>query len=577
MSFVVVVNANERFVKFAHRETPYYSSFKKTGDAITIYSGELHRVEKYLEEVCWNTNPNLLMINESFSVLKIDKINELIWFANSISGLEPLFYYNENDFFIISDDFWEVLNVIRPEEGDLDEESIFEYLNLPYALFDGTFVKGVKFLLPGRAGCYDMRTGELSINAYHDFRYVEESVSLDEAVECVREQINTLMKDILDECGDVQYSVGLSGGLDSRVIPYFAKENGMKINSFIIGAIRPNTFLLSKDHKNSRKLAKIFQLNHKEVEWSKKTLDKKIMLDLKNYPMGTPQFFKYEYYSDCDVLLNGGNGLVVGSTMPYNLNAMSDEQLVHHIWNLARGFTPNTRLNRRIEMACKFLFSKEINIKHKENWYEKILNEDTKKRIENKLQQFISNEKKNGKSNIDIYEEYFNNMLGARNRFGGFESACGEKRSFSIYAPRLLNDTLKWPIELLEGRPVLKELIRKHISVAASVGEQNYMGSIIKKESVLTKLFNMAVFILRGNGTAMEQKYFKHCHKEFKKVMQNDCRWFYNLVDVRGDLNKIVRFDDIGFVLTLWKSKMVVDLIELGDFPISDTDERIMF
>ena len=382
------------------------------------------------------------------------------------------------------------------------------------------------------------------------------------ATKHVDEIINKLMQDIKEECGDVQYAVGLSGGFDSRVIPYYAQKNGLKLKSFIFGAKKPHGLILSRDHKNARALAKIFNLKHKEIEWNKMTVEKRINLELKNYPLGVPEFFKFEFYDGYDVLLTGGSGIIIGSNLPSNFEVKNINDLVNYMMELARTFFPNKLINKRVERACKYLFNKTIILQHHEEWYDLIYNEKILSKIYEKFYKYIEDRKSLGRKNIDIFEEYLTFILGARNRFGGFESGLGTKRSFSIYVPRMLQETLTWPSELLEGRPVLKNLIKEYIPVAAEIKAQNYEGAINKKNNIISKIINMLIFILRGNGTAMEQKYFKYCKDEFKSTMLNDCKWFYNIVDLKKYVDNISNYDNYRFILTLWKTKLVIDIIE---------------
>ena len=574
MSYLIVVNEIERYVKYEERTVPYFSTLHENQSELQIFCGELHKVENYLTNQNWEKDSTKLHIFESFSIIKISKIENRIYFATSISGLEPIFYYAKNNVFLLSDDFWEIVNYLKPEEDDIDKDAIIENLNLPYPLFFNTFIKDIAYLPPGCVGTYDVSGLNLKINKYFDFHYQSsDKIDLQVATEHVDVIISKLMKDIKEECGDVQYAVGLSGGLDSRVIPYYAQKNGLKTKSFIFGASKPHGFFLSRDHKNARKLSKIFNIKHNEVEWQKETLQEKINMELKKYPLGTPQFFKFEFYDGYDVLLTGGNGLIIGSEIPDKIEVANDKDLIYFMWNEGRAFYPNTLLNLRIQRAFKYFLNKDINIQHNEKWYKLICDKNMSFQIYNKFKCYIENRKKEGKSNLDIYEEYFNNILGARNRFGGFESGLGTKRSFSIYAPRLLQETLTWPLALLEGRPVLKNLIKENIPLAAEVKAQNYEGALNKKDNIITKIINMLIFMLRGNGTAMEQKYFKYCKNEFKATMLNDCKWFHNIVDLKKYINDIANFDNKYFVLTLWKTKMVIDIIETKKY-ISFIDEK---
>lgn len=579
MSYLVVCAPEEKYVKYKERYVPYFSTLQDNENQLLIFCGELHKVEKYLTNEKWEEDNDKLLIDESFSIIKISKLNNKIYFATSKCGLEPIFYYVHNKIFLISDDFWEIVNFLKPREKDIDKEAVIENLNLPYPLFFKTFIRNIYYLPPGCLGVYNTTKFDLKINKYFNFCYQNSNeIDIELATINVDKILNKLMQDIKKECGDVRYAVGLSGGLDSRVIPYYAKNNGMKISSFIFGTKKPHNLFLSRDHKNARTLFKKFNIKHKEIEWQKETLQKRVELELKNYPLGMPQFFKFEFYDDYDVLLTGGSGMIIGSTIPDNIERVNTNELINHMWGLARVFYPNSLINLRIQRAFKYLFNKDVKIESHKEWYDLICNKEIYSKINKKFAHYVENRKKQGKTNLDIFEEYFHNILGARNRYGGFESGLGTKRSFSIYAPRMFGETLKWDFYLLQGRPVLKNLILKFIPLVAEVKAQNYENSLNNKDDFFSKAINMLIFIIRGNGTAMEEKYFKYCKNKFKETMLNDCKWFYNILDLKKYVNSISDCDNYRFILTLWKIKMVIDIIETSKYVFFiDEKKRIDF
>lgn len=153
MPYLIVVNENERYVKYKERKVPYFSTLHESQSELQIFCGELHKVEKYLINQNWENDTSKLHLYESFSIIKISKIEKKIYFATSISGLEPIFYYVNNNTLLLSDDFWEMVNYLMPKEEDIDKDAILENLNLPYPLFFNTFIKNVKYLPPRVRRC----------------------------------------------------------------------------------------------------------------------------------------------------------------------------------------------------------------------------------------------------------------------------------------------------------------------------------------------------------------------------------------------------------------------------------------
>ena len=565
MSFCIDYSKGVMKYKNKDRLVPYYSTLSQTDNYICIYGCEYHKTQKDLEKINLSnfSIEDINNINESFSWVIINKTSGELKFVLSKYGIERLYYYKNNQRFIISDDYWEILSCLDIEFDDLDVEAIEESLNCCYPLFDSTYTKNIYVVLPGTFGRYYWKTDELSIDSFFDFRYLPKNEEpLEDRVNRVDSIIKSALKMIKEECGDVKYSFGLSGGLDSRIIPHYMQNEKMDIRSFIIGNKKPNKLFVSSDHSKARKIAEIFKSEHHECEWSEDVLKKTICDDLRNNPLGVPQFFKGQTDFDFDVLISGGNGYLVGSTMPDNIESLDSEELAYYMRQLGRDFKPNTIRNAHIRTAIKHIFKIDVEINHDERWYHLLLSEKTEERIKSKFIKYVEDEKKKGKTNIDIYEMYFHNILGARNKFGGFESLVGTKRSFSIYLPHVLDDTINWPLEYLQDRKLLKELIIEKIPEVANVKEQKYEGNTITGKSTLfNRLINIVEFVIRGNGSEMINSNFKKTHM-FRSTMENENEWFYRIFDVKPYLKKIYKHDNKYALMKIWKTKLIIDLLE---------------
>lgn len=581
MAFCIDVTKKSTRVKYNDRITPYFSEMNVKKNELMIFSGEFHSTKDYFLSIDWEKidTKDLLHIRDSFLLVKVNKKSKRVSFLSSKYGIERMYYYFMNDRFIISDDFWEIVNLIKPNFSLLDIESIEECMNGCYPILDGTFIKNLYTVMPGCRGYYDIENCQLNVKQYFEFQYnSSEDASVLKAVASMDKIINDSIKKIKQECGNVRYGFALSGGLDSRIIPHYLQMNGIHAKSFIIGDVRPNYFFLSGDHKKARKLADIFNIKLKECVWDRSIFLETIQKDIANNPLAQPQFFKGQRDCDFDVLITGGNGYSVGSTMPKNINDLNTEELVSSIRELGRDFKPNKLKNAHIQKAFEFILKKEITIKHHEKWYDILLTPETESRIQKKYCDFVNEEKNKGKTNVDIYEEYFHNILGARNKFGGFESLLGEKRSFSVYMPHILDETFRWPLAFLENRLILKKLIIKYIPEVSMIKEQKYEGNIItKKVGLFEKIYNIVEFIIRGNGSEMVNSKFKKCKDLFLKDMKKDTKWFYRIFPINNYLNRIMKHDNKYALMKIWKMKLVIDKIETEEYKEYISDGNFTF
>ncbi len=563
MAFCIKTNGKKIRYKYDEIDKPYYSSLWEDENTICVFEGEFHSTEKYFHDINWkNVYKN---INDSFSFIQIDKQKLIITFVTSKFGLENLFYFYDGENFCISDSFWEIADLVCNSEGDISQENVKEAMNGCYPIIDGTYLNNVFYVQPSIIGTYSQKDG-LKLERYFEFRYLPDEKMDNKKVS---EEINRLIKKAIikvkEECGDVRYAYGLSGGLDSRLISFYAKN--LPIESFIIGDPRPHRILLANDHRNARKIASLYGKNHTECNWNLDVFNYVKLMDIKNDPMGAPQFFKGQKEIDIDVLLTGGNGYIVGSTIPDRIEELTEENLAKVLLGLGREFIPRTQRSRHIEKAIKLILNKDVQINSHKKWFEKIHSNSIEERMEKKYIEYIREEKLKGKKNIDIYEGYFHNILGARNKYGGFESLSGTVRSFSIYNPHVLVESLKWPVEALKDRKALKMLIKTHMPLAYDIGEQKYEGSLDeKKRGLFLKIINIFMFVLRGNGSEMVNSKYKYVRTLFVKEMKIPTKWFFNIFDIKNDIDAISRFDNKYAILKFWKIKIVLDMLETRQY-----------
>ena len=563
MAFILKCDENGVESKWENLQTPYLVK-KCNEQSHTYVCCEFSSVGDELLTSKWNNDNNLLPKYETYLAVKTDIKRRKIYIANSISGLIPAYYYCKNGRFCISDNFWEAINYIKPTKDDLDIECIKEFMAIPYPLLNRTFIKNVNILLPNTLLEISIDTLQIKSKRLFNISYTNDKHDLDDELESFYKNLDSLFGRIKKECGNVNYGVGISGGIDSRIIPHFAQKNFMKIKGFIFGVKRPHYFWISQDHSNARKIARKYNIPLMEITWDHNTLDEKLEQEMKVYPLGSSELFKFEFVDDFDVLIHGGNGYVVGSSLPPNIKNMDDKELASAIRKLGILFYPKSLISARIEKIVQYLFKKNIIIRSHIKWFDSLVPEEIEEKINLDIKSFIKQKRDQEYNNIDIFEEYFHCILGAKNKFGAFESICGTKRSFSIYMPYLLKESLSWDFELLQDRTLLKKFISKYLKNLSEIGEQNYKGRIQKKNNTLTRFFSIVKFILKGNGTSnLDEKYFDSAMRKYYETMDSNINgWFYSIFNIHSYIKDIAKFDNPRVATRVWKMKMVLDEIE---------------
>ncbi len=565
----------EFFAKYKYQETPSPLYILENEKYLILTVGDYFDIDDIdnLLLDSWEINPSKLTdVSSAFSIVKIDKVEGNVYFATSKSGIENMYYYYKDEVFIITDDFWEAVNVIDPSFNDIDRQYLHETIINIYPLFEGTIIKNLYWVLPAKCGSYLCRSKHLIMQRYWDFYYQPiKDRSFDDAVEDMDRILNETMQKIKQKCGNVQYSIGLSGGMDSRIIPYYAIKNGLMLNSFIIGEKRPLKILLSRDHKSARQLAKFYNLEHKEIEYNYDTFETRIKNSVMHNPLGGSQVFKLVINGlpKFEVLLNGGNGAIVGATLPEDILGMNEDAMIDYITRSFDNINEISLFQDRISRALKYLFNINYQPKPKSiTWLKKIVPPEIRENMKTKLRNFITERKGLGRSNLDIYGEYSTHFLGCRNRRGAFESICGHKRSFSIWSPFFVNEAMSWDVNYMLDRALLKELIRRKIPGIADIKTQSYETSIAKENvGKLQRIWALGIYLLRGAGTMGYNRWVKkrEFKNEFKKIMNKNTLWFYQLIPIKNELDEICK-TQYRLAEALIKVKCVLDAIETKDY-----------
>ncbi len=524
---------------------------------------------KELVEKDWEKNPCVLdKIDGSISFVKIER-NKCVFVVDR-KGIDTLYYYSNESMFLISDNFWSIVKYIRPQFEDINVSYIRQSL-LAYEIILGeTIIKGLKLVHPASIGTYDAQTNELNIKQYVEFRYSNEIKSIDEAIENMDKILHRTMQLIRDNCEDVRYGVGISGGLDSRIISHYALEHDMKLVGFNTCIPKPHHFILSRSVSNAHKIADRFKISYKDVIWKPNNIHSKLELEAQQSPFFTGDAFKYETdgMPEIDVLLTGGTGLLVGSMLPNDIDIMDEEKLIDAMYELI-GLTGKTTFINRVKRVLNYLF--KMKIKETSSPFTIFTRRFTKNddftAIKNRIKTFVHDRKEKNHSNIDIFEEYFYYCVGFMNRFGAFESMMGTKRAFSVYTPFMFNETLRWSSDLLKNREVLNELIVKKIPEVADIKSESFYTSPDKKNvGFVKKALTLIEFLIRGNGTAIDQYYLRKRSVKFQfleDINSDDTSWFKKIFDITNDITrKELKGQSERFVARIWSLKTLVDYLE---------------
>jgi len=515
----------------------------------------------------------LSKLKGEFSILLYDKNHSKIIFVNDKMGRENVFYYlNEKEIFI-SDDFWEMIILINPKEDDIEPESVRENIVLYYPLFYKTIIKDLNWFPPAVIATFNLTHGSIDVNNYWFYKKsINSNSTLNEEVEKFNDCITKGIKFINNKYDEKTiYGVGISTGLDSRLILPYAKKEKMNLKGFQIGTKKPRKIPNSFYCRNGKKLAKIYNIPFSLVEWDSDTINKKIWNEIRYVPAKNENFIKNvrDKVPKFDVLLTGSS-MAVMEPFPYNISNMSKDELLNTIlnsWSLITTRAKKKHTHKwfgnminlikyifgRISNNEKYIFSNEDNI------IPSFLREEDYNRIIDKLKKDIL-ERSSTQNNFEIYKEYLRSLI-SRVKGGAYESLGGHiKDSYTLYYPFCFEHLLQVKEEYTQNRILLKYILKKYFPNVAKIPSENAEAPIYYQNKKSEKFHTIKVLIerrLRGSGSP-GLGYEKKFKCIFEKVLSKPNSIFDKIIRT-DEIEKVEHFTDLYFHII--KTKIVLDLI----------------
>ncbi len=305
-----------------------------TNQKIGLLEGEimeLDLVEKDRKE--WNVLEN--NYRGIYNYIEYNLDTEKLHVKNDHFGMLPVYVFFNKDIFFLSNNVWEIFRNIDSSNIQIDMIALKTPLVLYKIPVEGaTFFHSVSYLPAASELTLQVNQLKLCVEKYWTLSQLYKDVSLDTAVRQLDESIKELFQFLKSRHSKIKIGFGNSGGIDSRIIPLYAKEFGLDIKGFIIGEKKPRKLLTATSHKSAHRIAKKLDFDHSDVSFDPyKNLDNRFFLDIRNNPFSSSQIFKnpYDKLPDIDCLICGGDGFIVSN----DSNKWKSLQNIHNEEELA--------------------------------------------------------------------------------------------------------------------------------------------------------------------------------------------------------------------------------------------------
>ena len=211
--------------------------------------------EYYLQKVRGGKFPDDLI--GPFNVFIYDKINSKGFSFGNQTGDSSVFYYYDKraSHIILSNNYNKIAD--RLSDKQLDEMAAHCLITYGFYVDDITIIKGLKRV---QAGQYiELDSNKFYVKQYHHFDFMKKvDMTLDDSIE----QLDVLFRKSISRCfnkdreyGYNNHLVSLSGGIDSRMVNFVAKDLGFdNINNYTFGQSSSDevryAFIIGKYLKN---------------------------------------------------------------------------------------------------------------------------------------------------------------------------------------------------------------------------------------------------------------------------------------------------------------------------------------
>ena len=214
------------------------------------------------------------MLRGQFSFIFLDKRRNTIYLCRDRLGQKPLYYFLGKETLNFSSNLVSLANYCRFNQ--VDESSLFNYLNYGISTNEDTIFEDIKRVMPGELVKINLSKDifESNSNIYWKLEnyYDNKKFYEEEFIDILEESV------LLRTNSDVPFATFLSGGLDSTSIIKSQKNMNLEINSFSV-YMNKSKF---DEREYCEEVSKVYNTNHDYVEFNEQ-----ITLETVNSILGT--------------------------------------------------------------------------------------------------------------------------------------------------------------------------------------------------------------------------------------------------------------------------------------------------
>ncbi len=242
---------------------------------------------------------NLLInndINGVYNIVFYDKEHNKIYIKNDEFAFMPLYIYISCNHIYISNNVWNILKCTS--NISIDKAMLYLHFEI-FNCFDKnrTFFSEIHTASAGTITIIDINTYSVTEHEYvNDHAYSQnEKITVEEIALLLDKKLQKNYTFFKKKLGNEPVLFGNSGGLDSRLIPYYAKNAGLQICGFTIGEEYETCNIQTSTFSNAEFLSKFYDFKNYKINYAVGDWLSRFLLDIRNAPFLSSDMFKNPY------------------------------------------------------------------------------------------------------------------------------------------------------------------------------------------------------------------------------------------------------------------------------------------
>lgn len=378
------------------------------------------------------------------------------------------------------------------------------------------------------------------------FEFDYDGSNLNEAItriDAVLSDTMQRMKDSFPSC--YVYGLGLSGGLDSRIVLHYASKAGITPKCFIYGDAFPHIVLASRDYKNAIEIGKKYGIKKRDIKIldTNTNYEQNFIYDCDMYPddnINARIIAGIRRFPRSNILLTGMlGGESMGSCIPAN----KPESITDYVFKRLSNLTPINNGRTYTEL-------------------EGILSKEEYNEMHSKLDDYFS--KFDNDYVTALYSYLYSHVVVDRfDRAGVTQSRFKYvDPHFSIFnTPEYIKEMKHWNPEWLSKHIMQREFHKHVVPDLCFITNQRWMVPFNYQDTIMEfvmKYYCMGMFALRWHGLQYHKWLYELLKSDFaRNIFENKNERFDSMFSSNAVLNLPKELSILG--CNILKLKYVMD------------------